>query len=308
MGRKRKGRAVSGWLALDKPLGMGSTQALGKVRWLFGAAKAGHGGTLDPLASGLLPIAFGEATKTVAYAMQGRKIYRFTICWGAETSTDDTEGDVTATSDHRPSREEIEAVLPRFTGCISQVPPQFSALKIDGARAYDLARRGESVELAARQIEVDSLKVTGLPDQDHCQLEALCGKGTYVRALARDIALALGTRGHVSALRRIAVGPFAESDMISLDVLQEMRHIGAPFEEYDSLLKSVATVLDDIPALAVNKVEAARLKQGQPVFVPGQGDLPVEGTVYVQSHGTPVAIAEMREGLLHPVRVFNLPV
>lgn len=308
MGRKRKGRAVSGWLALDKPLGMGSTQALGKVRWLFGAAKAGHGGTLDPLASGLLPIAFGEATKTVAYAMQGRKIYRFTICWGAETSTDDTEGDVTATSDHRPSREEIEAVLPRFTGCISQVPPQFSALKIDGARAYDLARRGESVELAARQIEVDSLKVTGLPDQDHCQLEALCGKGTYVRALARDIALALGTRGHVSALRRIAVGPFAEADMISLDVLQEMRHIGAPFEEYDSLLKSVATVLDDIPALAVNKVEAARLKQGQPVFVPGQGDLPVEGTVYVQSHGTPVAIAEMREGLLHPVRVFNLPV
>ncbi|PLX35017.1 MAG: tRNA pseudouridine(55) synthase TruB [Hyphomicrobiales bacterium] len=308
MGRRRKGRAVSGWLALDKPIGMTSTQALGKARWLFGAAKAGHGGTLDPLASGLLPIAFGEACKTVNYAMQGRKVYRFTIAWGAQTSTDDTEGEIIAASDKRPSLGEIEAVLPRFRGCISQVPPQFSALKVDGARAYDLARQGEHVELAARQVDIDSLTLVDMPDADHCRLEAVCGKGTYVRALARDIALALGTCGHVTSLRRVAVGAFAEADMISLEVLQEMRHIGAPFEEFDRLLKPVATVLDDIPALAVNKMEAARLKQGQPVFVHGQGDFPVEGTVYAQSHGVPVAIAEMREGLLHPLRVFNLPV
>lgn len=307
MGRRRKGRAVSGWLALDKPVDMTSTQALGKARWLFGAAKAGHGGTLDPLASGLLPIAFGEASKTVAFAMEGRKVYRFTVKWGSETSTDDAEGDMVVTSGHRPIREDVERVLPRFTGHIMQVPPQFSALKVDGARAYDLARQGEQVELAAREIEIDSLELVDMPDEGHCELEAVCGKGTYVRALARDIARALGTCGHVSALRRIAVGPFNEDDMISLDVLEEMRHIGAPFEEFDELLKPVATVLDDIPALAVSKIEAARLKQGQPVFVNGQGDFPVEGTVYAESHGIPVAIAEMREGLLYPVRVFNLP-
>ncbi|HFQ15730.1 MAG TPA: tRNA pseudouridine(55) synthase TruB [Rhodobacteraceae bacterium] len=308
MGRRRKGRPVHGWLVLDKPAGLGSTQALARTRGIFQAAKAGHGGTLDPLASGLLPIAFGEATKTVPYAMDGQKIYRFTIRWGEERSTDDAEGEVTATSGHRPSRADVEAALGRFTGTIEQVPPAFSAIRVNGERAYDLARAGAAPELAPRPVRIDSLTVAGWPDADHCVLEAACGKGTYVRALARDLGRALGTCAHISTLRRTRVGPFHEEDMISLEQLQEMRHSGAVFEDFMQILKPVATALDDIPALAVSRDEAARLRNGQPILVRGMNTPPMTGTVYAHSGGVPVAIAAMERGELHPVRVFNLPV
>ncbi len=308
MGRRRKGRAVHGWLALDKPAGMTSTRALSRVRSIFGAAKAGHGGTLDPLATGLLPIAFGEATKTSSYMMDGEKIYQFTIRWGEATRTDDAEGDVIETSDVRPERDQIDAALVNFIGEISQVPPPFSAIKINGVRSYDLARSGEDVELEARDIYIDDLVITAIPDADHCILQAVCGKGTYVRALARDLARELGTCGHVSALRRTRVGPFLQDDMISLEQLEEMRHIGAPFEEFDELLKPVATALDDIPALAVSKAEAVQLKRGQPILLRGMLDFPDNDMVYVSTRGAPVAIGQVRDGYLHPARVFNLPI
>ena len=308
MGRRRKGRAVNGWLALDKPAGLTSTQALAKVRGLYGAAKAGHGGTLDPLATGLLPIAFGEATKTSSYMMDGEKTYQFTIRWGKATNTDDAEGEIIETSDMRPGPEQIEAALGGFIGEISQVPPPFSAIRINGVRSYDLARSGEAVKLAPRDIYIDDLVITDIPDADHCTLQAVCGKGTYVRALARDLALELGTCGHVSALRRTRVGPFLQDDMISLEQLEEMRHIGAPFEEFDKLLKPVATALDDIPALAVSKAEAVQLKRGQPILLRGMLEFPDNDMVYVSTRGAPVAIGQVRDGYLHPVRVFNLPV
>ncbi len=308
MGRRRKGRPVHGWLALDKPVGMTSTQALGKVRWLFGAAKAGHGGTLDPLASGLLPIAFGEATKTVSYMMDGIKKYAFTIRWGTATNTDDAEGEIIAQSDVRPQQSDIEAALERFCGAIMQTPPQFSAIKVAGERAYDIARSGEAVALEPREIYIEDLVITAIPDADHCTLEATCGKGTYVRAIARDLARVLGTCGHVSALRRTRVGPFLEKDMISLAQLEEMRHIGAQFEELDKGLKSVATALDDIPALAVSKTEAALLKRGQPLLLRGEELFPEDGMIYAVSRGVPVSIGQVREGYLHPTRVFNLPI
>ena len=308
MGRRRKGRPVHGWLALDKPVGMTSTQALGKVRWLFGAAKAGHGGTLDPLASGLLPIAFGEATKTVSYMMEGVKKYAFTIEWGTATNTDDAEGEVIEHSDIRPSADQIEAALEGFCGTILQTPPQFSAIKVAGERAYDIARSGEAVELSPREIYIEDLVIADIPDPDHCTLEATCGKGTYVRAIARDLGHVLGTCGHVSALRRTRVGPFLEKDMISLAQLEEMRHIGAQFEELDTCLKSVATALDDIPALAVNKTEAALLRRGQPLLLRGNDFFPEESMIYATSQDTPVSIGQVREGYFHPTRVFNLPI
>jgi tRNA pseudouridine55 synthase len=215
---------VHGWVALDKPYGLTSTQALARVRHLFNAEKAGHGGTLDPLATGLLPIALGEATKTVPFAMDGRKVYRFTVRWGEERSTGDLEGEVTASSVTRPSRAEIEAVLLRFVGEIMQVPPAYSAIKVDGARAYDLARAGEAVELAARPVHIEALRLLETPDADHASFEVACGKGTYIRSLAQDMGRALGALGHVAALRRIAVGPFREAHMISLEKLGELGH------------------------------------------------------------------------------------
>jgi tRNA pseudouridine55 synthase len=308
MARRRRGNPVHGWLVLDKPVGMTSTRALSRARGIVQAAKAGHGGTLDPLASGLLPIAFGEATKTVQYAMDGQKFYRFTVCWGEERSTDDEEGEVTATSDHRPSRTDVEAALGRFTGTIEQVPPAFSAIRVNGKRAYDLARAGAAPELSPRPVRIDSLEVADWPDADHCVLEAACGKGTYVRALARDLGRSLGTCAHVSGLRRTRVGPFREEDMISLEQLQEMRHSGAVFEDFIRILKPVATALDDIPALAVSRDEAARLRNGPPILVRGMNTPPLTGTVYAHCGEVPVAIAAMEKGELHPVRVFNLPV
>ncbi len=306
MARKRKGDPVHGWILLDKPVGMTSTQAVSRVRRLTNAQKAGHGGTLDPLASGILPIALGEATKTSAYVMDGAKTYEFTVAWGVETDTDDTEGKAIKTSDERPQQDAINALLNEFTGTISQLPPQYSALKVGGARAYDIARSGEVADLVAREVRIDRLEVIGHPDDSHTQFEADCGKGTYIRALARDIGRKLGCFGHISALRRTRVGPFFEADIISLANLEELSHIGARQEGLAQVLRSIETVLDDIPALAVDRSDAARLKCGQAVVVRGR-DAPIfDGTVFVASSGIPVALAEFRQGALHPKRVFNL--
>ena len=306
MARRKKGDRVNGWIILDKRLTMTSTQAVGAVRRLFNAQKAGHGGTLDPLATGLLPIALGEATKTVPFIMDSTKTYRFTVEWGGETNTDDAEGEITQTSDKRPDEAAIRQLLPNFTGLISQVPPQFSALKVDGARAYDLARDGETVELASREITVDKFDLIEQPDADHAVFEAVCGKGTYVRALARDMGRELGCYGHVSELRRTQVGPFNEDDMILLDQLDELRHNGAGQEAMYKYLLPLETALDDIPALAVSGEDAARLRNGQAVIVRGRDAPILQGTILVENRGDPVALAEMDQGALQPKRVFNL--
>ncbi len=306
MARRKKGDRVHGWVILDKRLTMTSTQAVGAVRRLFNAQKAGHGGTLDPLATGLLPIALGEATKTVPFIMDSTKTYRFTVEWGAETTTDDAEGEITQTSDKRPDEAAIRALLPDFTGLISQVPPQFSALKVDGARAYDLARDGEEVELVAREILIDSFELVSQPDDDHAVFEAVCSKGTYVRALARDMGRELGCFGHVSELRRTQVGPFNEDDMILLDQLDDLRHKGAGQEAMYEYLLPLETALDDIPALAVSAEDAARLRNGQAVIVRGRDAPILQGTILVEHRGDPVALAEMEQGAVHPKRVFNL--
>jgi tRNA pseudouridine55 synthase len=303
---RREKKDVHGWLVLDKPAGMTSTQALSRVKRAFKAKKAGHAGTLDPLATGCLPIAFGEATKTVPFAMDGRKTYRFTAAWGAETDTDDSEGAVTARSGNRPSEPDIRAVLPRFTGTILQVPPKYSALKINGERAYDLAREGQPVDLAEREIEVHSLVLTAA-EAAGATFEAETGKGAYVRALARDIGRALGCLGHVSALRRVRVGPFSEDCLISLDEVERLG-LCAPGEGNlaDHLLP-VETALDDIPALAVNGADAARLKRGQAVLMRGRDAPLLSGTCYVTAQGALVALAEAGSGEIHPKRVFHLP-
>ncbi|WP_321395505.1 tRNA pseudouridine(55) synthase TruB [Emcibacter sp.] len=297
MARKRKGSKIDGWLVIDKPLGMTSTQVVGKVRWLTKAAKIGHGGTLDPLATGILPIAMGEATKTIPFIMEARKTYRFTVTWGEERSTDDAEGDVTLTSGCRPSEAEIRNILPQFTGTILQCPPAFSAIKIDGKRAYDLARAGEAPEMKAREITIFSIRPLEL-QKDCATFEVECGKGTYIRSLARDMARALGTCGYVSMLRRMKVGCFGESESISLDNLEKLVH-SAPLE--DRIL-AVETVLDDILALAVTEEEAKRLQQGQKLPVPNRA----EGLVRVTCEGRFIALAEISEGIVKPVRVFNL--
>jgi tRNA pseudouridine55 synthase len=306
MARRRKGRPVHGWIILDKPVGLTSTDAVARVKRLFGAAKAGHAGTLDPLASGVLPIALGEATKTVPFAVDGTKSYRFTVKWGAETDTDDAEGEVLETSAARPAREDIESVLPRFTGEIDQVPPRYSAIKVEGARAYDLARDGGDFELAPRVVQVDRLDLAGIPGDDRCVLEAECGKGTYVRALARDIGRALGCLGHVEELRRTRVGPFTSDATISLDKLEQLSHSAAGQEGLDAVLLPVETALDDIPALAVSGDDAARLTRGQAVLLRGRDAPVINGPVYATSRGTLVALGEVKRGELRPKRVFNL--
>lgn len=306
MARRRKGLLVNGWLIFDKPQGMTSTQAVTRVKRLYDAAKAGHAGTLDPLATGVLPIALGEATKTVPFVVEGSKEYLFTVRFGAETDTDDAEGKVVASSDKRPTRAEIEARLHDFTGEIEQVPPRYSALKIDGARAYELARDDEEFELAPRRVSVKSLTLTDTPDQDHCVLEAHCGKGTYVRALARDLGRALGVLGHVEALRRTRVGPFSQERAITLAALEALAESGG----HDGLigaLKPVETALCDIPALALSGSDADRLRRGQPVLLRGR-DAPIfDGMVYAMSRGALVAVGEVSRGELRPKRIFNLP-
>jgi tRNA pseudouridine55 synthase len=304
--RRKKGLDISGWLILDKPVGVTSTHAVSKARWMYQAKKAGHAGTLDPLASGVLPIAFGEATKTVPFVMDGRKVYRFEVLWGVETDTDDAEGTPVATSDVRPTREAIMAALPAFLGEIEQVPPKFSALKIDGERAYDLAREGAEVTLEPRVITVHRLELVETPAPDRAVFEAECGKGTYVRALARDLGRALGTRGHVSALRRTAVGGFSEKNAISLDELERLRQGAAGEQGLADALLPVETALDDIPALAVNRAEAARLLNGQPVLLRGRDAPTFRGPVSVTTEGALIALGEIDRGELHPRRVFHL--
>ena len=307
MARRRKGLPVSGWLILDKPQGMTSTQAVTKVRRLFDAAKAGHAGTLDPLATVVLPIALGEATKTVPFAVEGLKTYRFTVRFGAETDSDDAEGTVVTESAARPETEAIEAMLARFTGEISQVPPRFSALKVDGARAYDLARDKEEFELAPRVVSIERLALVARPDPDHCQLEAECGKGTYVRALARDFGRALGSCAHVEALRRTRVGGFGEEDAVTLAELEAVKDNATEHDALTRALKPIESALGDIPALALSLSDAARLRQGQPVLVRGR-DAPIfSGTAYATSRGMLVAVGEMEAGEFRPKRIFNLP-
>jgi tRNA pseudouridine55 synthase len=277
------------------------------IKRLFTAKRAGHAGTLDPLASGCLPIALGDATKTVPFVMDGRKAYSFTVRWGEERDTDDAEGRIVATSSERPTAEAIVAQLPAFVGAIEQVPPRYSAIKIEGERAYDIARDGEEFELKPRTVLIERLALEGMVDADHSVFRAECGKGTYVRALARDLGRMLGCHGHVSALRRTAVGPFAESDMISLEGLESLCHRAA-FGELslaDALLP-VATALDDIPALAVSRADAARLQRGQAVLLRGRDAPMVRGTVYVTASGSLIALAEVDRGEVVPKRVFNL--
>ena len=311
MGRRKKGNPVHGWVILDKPQGITSTQAVAAVRRIFDAKKAGHAGTLDPMATGILAIALGEATKTVPYAMDADKTYRFTATWGVSRDTDDAEGKVTATCDKRAGRDEIEALLPRFTGTLNQVPPAYSAIKVAGERAYDLARDGEEVVLAPRQVEVfEARLLTASPDQ--AVFEILCGKGTYVRSWVRDLALALGTLGHVCALRRTRLGSWEEKSAVGLDTLTPFMHSPAAF----GYLRPLSTALDGIPALAVSGPDTVRIRSGNPILIranifakmkDGFGDGELSGlTVFLKDEeGAPVALAEIAEGELRPFRVFN---
>lgn len=308
MARRKRGDLVNGWLAVDKPLGMTSTQVVGAVRRIFNAQKAGHGGTLDPLATGVLPVALGEATKTVPYVMDGTKVYTFTVRWGEETTTDDREGTVTETSANRPDRAAIESALPAFLGDLSQVPPKFSAVKVDGQRAYDLARSGEDVQLTARLVRIDAFDLVEQPDADHASFRVVAGKGTYIRSLARDLSRALGTVGHVAALRRVACGPFREEDAISLDKLNNLGHSAAPME----FLLPIETALDDIPALALTVEEARRLSSGLPVSLlrvatrTPLSSVAAGDTVCAMAEGRLVALARIEGGEIRPVRVMNL--
>ncbi|WP_248311949.1 tRNA pseudouridine(55) synthase TruB [Bosea sp. BK604] len=294
-----KKRDVHGWVVLDKPVGMTSTHAVSVVKRAYAAKKAGHAGTLDPLASGLLPIALGEATKTVPFVMDGRKAYQFTVAWGSQTDTDDTEGRVVATSDKRPDEAAIAALLPRFTGTILQVPPKFSAIKIAGERAYDLARDGEEVELQARPVEIDALSIVGHTGQT-TTFEAECGKGTYVRAIARDLGVTLGCLGHVAHLRRTRVGPFTVAEATTVETLRETA------DGPDAALRPVEAALTLIPQIMIHRDAALRLKRGQSVLLRGR-DAPVEAeSVYATSAGILIATGSIENGELIPHRVFNL--
>ena len=300
MGRTRKGRAVSGWLVVDKPAGVTSTTVVNKVKWAFAAQKAGHAGTLDPAATGVLAVALGEATKTVSLITDALKCYRFLVTLGAATTTDDAEGAVIATSALRPSTGQIQAVLQQFRGDIQQIPPQFSAVKVDGARAYDLARDGEQMDLAARPLRVESLTLLARPDPDHAELEMVCGKGGYVRAIARDLGRALGCLAHVQWLRREWSGPFTTDQGISLADIDRL----ARTDELDSWLKPLELGLTGLPQLAATVEGAIRLKHGNPGTVVGPA-LPYGTEAWASHQGRAVAVGIYRSGELHPTRVFN---
>ncbi len=307
MPRKRRGQPVHGWIVLDKPLGMSSAQAVAAVRRILDAAKAGHGGTLDPLATGILPIALGEATKTVSYVMAGQKTYRFALKWGEQRTTDDTEGAIVATSPVRPDQAAILAALPGFVGSIEQRPPDFSAIKVAGERAYDLAREGAVLDLARRTVEIASLRLVGQPDPDHAEFEAEVGKGTYIRSLARDLAVMLGTCAHVTALRRLSVGRFGLDRAISLDKLALIGHIATASDH----LLPLETALDDIPALALTEEEAEAMRRGRTVTPLRPSDraridaMDHGATICATSNGRLVALASVEAGLVRPVRVMN---
>ncbi|WJH41748.1 tRNA pseudouridine(55) synthase TruB [Aliirhizobium terrae] len=305
--RKPKGRAVSGWLILDKPVDFGSTEAVSKIKWLLNAQKAGHAGTLDPLASGMLPIALGDATKTVPYVMDGRKIYEFTVTWGEERSTDDLEGEVTQSSDTRPAEQAIRDLLPNYTGTIQQIPPQFSAIKIAGERAYDLARDGETVEIPSREVEVFRLTLLGV-EADKAHFEVECGKGTYVRSLARDFGRDLGCYGHISNLRRTFVAPFGEDKMVPLADLVALEKIEDRDERLaalDAYLIDTAEALSSLPHLPVTDDQAHRIKMGNAIILRGR-DVPVEEPeAYATARGRLIAIGEIGQGEFRPKRVFG---
>ncbi|MGH1404388.1 MAG: tRNA pseudouridine(55) synthase TruB [Alphaproteobacteria bacterium] len=309
--RRKKGDHISGWINLDKPYGMTSTQAIGKVRRALNAQKIGHAGTLDPLATGVLPIALGEATKTIQYIQDDLKTYRFTITWGEQRSTDDQEGDVIATSDHRPSQEEIESTIPEFTGDIEQIPPQFSAIKINGERAYDLARDGESPELKPRPVYIQQLKLL-TSSENTAEFEMICGKGTYVRSIARDMGNMLGTKGYISSLRRTQVGSFKEDNAILLDNMVDMDYVAARSE----YLLPLQGVLDDIPALPLKADEVARIRNGQALHFVSKPDFERLQKIglgqaecflaFAMFEDTPVAIVEQEKAEIRPIRVFNI--
>jgi len=313
MSKRKKGQPIHGWVILDKPSGMTSTQAVAKVRHIFDAQKAGHAGTLDPLATGILAIALGEATKTVPFVQESAKIYRFTAQWGESRDSDDAEGKITGTSDIRPSREAIEAILPCFTGALSQVPPAYSAIKVAGERAYDLAREGEEVHLEPRQVQVHEARLL-TAEKDQAVFEILCGKGTYVRSWVRDIAQALGTLGHVTALRRTRLGPFQEKEAVALETLTPFMHSPAAF----AYLKPLSTALDGIPALAVTGNDTVRIRSGNPILIranmfarmedgfAGEGGLQGRVVFLRDQAEAPVALAEIADGELRPFRVFQL--
>ena len=308
MARKRKGQPVHGWVIFDKPKGMSSSQAVGKVRWLLNAQKAGHGGTLDPLATGVLPIALGEATKTVSFVMDGAKAYRCWIKFGEARNTDDAEGEVIETSDVRPTADQINAVLDEFEGEIEQVPPIYSAIKIDGQRAYKLARDGEEVEIKPRTVRIDNITLVEMPEPDLAIIDVECGKGTYIRSLARDIAVRLGTVAYVADLRRTQAGTFAENQAISLDSLESLGH-SARLEE---AVLPILTALDDIPALALTEAEAGNMRHGMPApamtvlnRTPDVKVSPGE-TIVVLDGDVPLALARIEGGEIRPIRVLNL--
>lgn len=308
MAERRRGKKIDGWLIVDKPAGITSATVVNRVRRATGAAKAGHGGTLDPLATGILPLALGEATKTVNYVVEGRKIYRFTVRWGEQRDTDDAEGQVTATSPLRPEPAEIEAVTGRFCGDIEQVPPTYSAIKVAGERAYALARADRPVELPARIVHVERMALIECPDENHAIFEVEAGKGVYMRALARDLGIALGCLGHVVALRRLSVGPFTEATAISLEKLEDVGHSA----ELQTYLLPVGSALAGIPALNLTEAEASSLQRGRPIAV-----LPVasrspsskvskDAVVCAMARGRLVALAQVKGGEIHPLRILNV--
>ncbi|MEM7327971.1 MAG: tRNA pseudouridine(55) synthase TruB [Pseudomonadota bacterium] len=310
--RKRKGDPVHGWLAVDKPVNVTSTQVVGILKRLFNAQKAGHGGTLDPLADGILPIAFGEATKTAQWAMDCDKEYVFTIEWGTSTASQDKEGEIIATSDRRPTRAEITAALPDFVGDIQQVPPKFSAIKVGGERAYDLARDGENFEIPSREVTVYEAEISNIPDPDHVTLRVVSGKGFYVRAMARDLAQALGAEGHVSRLRRTRVGALDETVAMPLNQIEELAD---QKEQLVGALRPIETVLDDVPVIELDLTDAAALKQGREiVLLPHQVEQwqsdtdsdPENRLALTRTGGNAVALGEVRAGRFQPKKVFQL--
>tara|TARA_B110000093_G_scaffold23289_1_gene21875 strand:- start:3039 stop:3944 length:906 start_codon:yes stop_codon:yes gene_type:complete len=300
MGRTRKGRDISGWLVVDKPAGLTSTAVVNKVKWAFDAKKAGHAGTLDPDATGVLAVALGEATKTVPYITDALKAYTFTVRLGQSTNTDDADGEIQKTSDARPEDAQIKDALGQFIGAIMQVPPQFSAVKIDGQRAYKLARDGESLELAARPLWVDELIMTDRPDADHVTLEMTCGKGGYVRSIARDLGEALGCFGHVRELRRIWSGPFDAADGISLEQINEL----AKQPELDTYLRPLEEGLQDLPQVSATPEGAVRMSNGNPGMVMAS-DVEYGDECWASLDGKAVAVGRYKAGELHPSRVFN---
>ncbi|WP_282181825.1 tRNA pseudouridine(55) synthase TruB [Aliiroseovarius marinus] len=300
MGRRKKGRDIHGWLVVDKPAGISSNAVVNKVRWAMDAKKAGHAGTLDPEATGVLAVALGEATKTVPYITDALKAYEFTVRLGQATNTDDAEGEVILESDARPSDEDIQAALAQFTGDIMQVPPKFSAVKIDGERAYKLARDGEDVEIAARPLWVEELVMVSRPDADHVTLEMTCGKGGYVRSIARDLGEALGCHGHVRNLRRIWSGPFDAEDGVTIELIEELAKTG----ELDGYLRPLEEGLQDLPELKASAEGATRLKHGNPGMVLAS-DVEYGDEAWASYEGKAVAVGTYRSGELHPSRVFN---